>query len=125
MNYVLIIDNDHVIRSVLAEKLKQAGIATQEAADGHEGLEKAKKDHPAVIILDEHMPHMNGQQFVEALQQEEWFEDVRIVVFTALNDIDLMNHKIIAGVSDYLEKGTSTPEKVVEIAQKYLQSANK
>lgn len=123
MAYVLIIDNDDILRSVLASGLNGAGISTQEASNGLEGLEKAKKEHPAVIVLDEHMPHMNGQQFVEALQKEPWFKEVRIIVFTALQDIDLMNHKMIAGVSDYLNKGTASPEVVIQTVQKYIQPA--
>ena len=123
MNYTLIIDNDEIMRSVLADAFNAAGISTREAANGQEGLEKAKQQHPAVIILDEHMPEMNGQQFVEALQKEAWFGDVHIIVFTALHDVDLMNHKMIAGVADYLNKATSTPDTVVKTAQKYIRPA--
>jgi CheY-like chemotaxis protein len=124
MSYVLIIDNDQMLRAVLADELKQAGIVTQEASNGLEGLEMAKKEHPALIILDEHMPEMDGQKFVEALQKEDWFNQVRIIVFTALHDVDLMNHKMIAGVTDYLNKGTTTPDAVVKTVQKYLQPAS-
>lgn len=121
MAYVLIIDNDQIMRSILATDLKQAGLPTQEAKDGLEGLEKAKKEHPTVIILDEHMPRMNGQEFIEELQKEPWFKEVHIVVFTALDDVDLVNHKMLAGVSDYLNKGTSTPETVIQIVKRYMQ----
>jgi CheY-like chemotaxis protein len=121
MSYVLIVDNDEMMRVVIAGQLHDAGITTQEAVNGHDALQKAKQDHPAVIILDEHMPEMNGQQFVEALQREPWFHEIRIVVFTALNDVELMNHKILAGVSDYLDKANASPEMVVQIVQKYLQ----
>ena len=120
MAYVLIVDNDQLLRSVLADKLNQASIATQEAVDGQEGLDKARRDHPAAIVLDEHMPNMNGQQFVEELQKEEWFKETHIIVFTALHDVDLMNHKMIAGVSDYLDKSVSTPESLVETVKKYM-----
>jgi CheY-like chemotaxis protein len=121
MGYVLIIDNDQILRSILADEFDRVGIRTQQAANGLEGLEKAKQEHPAVIILDEHMPEMNGQQFVEELKKEDWFKEVRIIVFTALHDVDLMNHKMIAGVTDYLNKGTSSPESVISLAQKYVQ----
>ncbi len=123
MAYTLIIDNDQILRSVLVDELSRVGIATQEAGDGLEGLDKARKEHPAVIILDEHMPKMDGQHFIVELQKEEWFKDVRIIVFTALHDTDLMNHKMLAGVVDYLDKATSTPETVVGLVQKYMPSS--
>jgi CheY-like chemotaxis protein len=123
MAYTLIIDNDQILRSILVDELSRVGIATQEAGDGLEGLDKARKEHPAVIILDEHMPKMDGQHFIVELQKEEWFKDVRIIVFTALHDTDLMNHKMLAGVVDYLDKATSTPETVVGLVQKYMPSS--
>ncbi len=113
-----------MLRSILTQELNRVGIATQEAGDGLEGLEKARREHPAVIVLDEHMPKMDGQQFIVQLQRETWFKDVHIVVFTALNDIDLVNHKILAGVSEYLNKGTASPETVVKLVQKYMPSSD-
>lgn len=121
MAYALIVDNDEILRSVLADELKQVNIATKEAADGLEALDVARQEHPAVIVLDEHMPKMDGQHFIVELQKEEWFKDVRIIVFTALHDTDLMNHKMLAGVSDYLDKSTTQPEQVISLVQKYMQ----
>ena len=123
MGHVLIIDNDQILRTVLANELTNAGIANKQAEDGLLGLESAKQEHPTVIILDEHMPNMNGQQFIEALQKEPWFEEVHIVVFTSLHDTDLMNHKMLAGVNDYLDKSTTDPGDVIKIVQKYIQPA--
>jgi two-component system, chemotaxis family, chemotaxis protein CheY len=120
MSYVLIIDNDQMLRSVLTDELNDLGVQTQEAEDGLQGLEKARAEHPIVIILDEHMPHMNGQQFIEALQKESWYKEVHIIVFTSLHDVDLMNHKMFAGVTDYLDKSASSPQDVVKAVQKYL-----
>lgn len=121
MAYVLIIDDDQTMRSVIADKLSQAGIATKEATDGLEGLAQAQQEHPAVIILDENMPNMDGQQFIEELQKEEWFKDVHVIVFTSSTDIALLNRKMMAGVSEYLNKGTTPPETIVQLVQKHLQ----
>ena len=123
MGQVLIIDDDQIIRTVLADELTKVGITSKQAEDGMQGLESAKQEHPAVIILDEHMPRMDGQQFIEALQKEPWFKEVHVIVFTSLHDTDLMNHKIIAGVKDYLDKSTAAPADVIQIVQKYMSPA--
>lgn len=122
MGHVLIVDNDELLRTVLADALAAVGIQTKQANDGREGLESAKRERPSIIVLDEHMPNMNGQEFIEAIQHEPWFKETRIIVFTSLHDTDLMNHKMLAGVTDYLDKATASPEQVVAIIQKYLQS---
>jgi len=121
MGHVLIIDNDQLLRIVLADELNKVGISSKQAENGLQGLESARQEQPAVIILDEHMPEMNGQEFIEALQKEPWFKEVRIIVFTTLHDTDLMNHKMLAGVTDYLDKGTTAPEGLIKIVQKYMQ----
>ena len=120
MAYVLIVDNDEILRSVLMEQMKRVGIPAKEADNGLTGLEMVRQERPAVIILDEHMPKMNGQQFVEALKKEGLLEGQRIIVFTSLHDTDLMNHKMLAGISDYLDKSTASPESVVNLVQGYL-----
>jgi CheY-like chemotaxis protein len=121
MAYALIIDDNELFRTVLSDKLSQLGITTKQATNGLEGLEMAKAEHPAVIILDEHMPKMNGQQFVEALQKETWFKEVHIIVFTSLHDSDLATHKRLAGINDYLDKATTPPEIVVGVVKSYMQ----
>lgn len=120
MAYVLIIDNDEILRSVLVEQMKRVGIPAKEADNGLTGLEMVKQERPAVIVLDEHMPKMTGQQFIEALQKEGLLEGQRIIVFTSLHDTDLMNHKMLAGISDYLDKATATPESLVSLIQRYM-----
>jgi CheY-like chemotaxis protein len=123
MAYVLIIDDDELLRTILVDVLSTQGISTQQATNGLEGLEKVKQERPAVIVLDEHMPKMNGQQFVEALQKEDWFKEVRIIVYTGLHNSDLAMHKRLAGITDYLDKATAGPQVVAALAQRYLQPA--
>jgi len=122
MNHVLIVDDDPLLRDALSAALKKVGIVSQTAIDGLDGIKKAKADHPAVMVIDEHMPNMDGQELVEALQNEDWTQDVHLIVFTANTDIDLLNKKLRAGVVDYLDKASSTPERIVEIIQDYLRS---
>jgi two-component system chemotaxis response regulator CheY len=122
MKHVLIIDDDPLLRDALSAALKKEHIASQTAVDGLDGLTKAKADHPAVMVIDEHMPNMDGQELVDALQQEDWVEDVHLIVFTANTDIELLNKKLRAGVADYLDKSTSSPERIVEIVRGYIGS---
>lgn len=122
MKPVLVIDDDILLRESLQQAFTEAGIPLQEAVDGGDGLAKTKDLQPAVIILDENMPNMTGQQFIEQLRQEEWGKNIPVVVLTIKSNIEDMNKKMMFGVSDYLDKATVTTDQVVATVKKYLQT---
>jgi CheY-like chemotaxis protein len=121
MAYALLVDDNEFLRTVMADKLKQAGVNIQQAANGLEGLEKSRQEPPAVIVLDENMPKMSGQEFFAAAKAEPWFKDVRIIVYTSLHSSDLVTHKQLAGVTVYLDKDVTSPETVASLVQDYMQ----
>ena len=60
---VLIVEDDDAIRLLIREVLTDAGYDTREARTGREGLEQARADPPAAIVLDRFMPDGDGSQF--------------------------------------------------------------
>lgn len=63
---VLVIDDQPGIRRLLIEVLSEEGYSVVEAANGYDGLQKAKDVHPAVILMDMKMPGMDG---IETLRE--------------------------------------------------------
>ncbi len=57
---VLIVDDDPAVRRVLRKMLQPAGYPLLEAADGDEALRLVKDRLPSLILLDMHMPRMDG-----------------------------------------------------------------
>ncbi|MDK2745411.1 MAG: response regulator [Nitrospira sp. BO4] len=62
---VLIIDDDHDIRFLTGMALMDAGYNVYPASDGFEGSEEMKKRRYDVVLVDYHMPRLNGLQFIE------------------------------------------------------------
>ena len=122
MRPVLVIDDDVLLRESLSQAFKQFNIPLEEAVDGQDGLAKTKQLQPSVIILDENMPNMTGQEFIEQLRQEDWGKEVPVVVLTIKSNIEDMNKKMMFGVSDYLDKATVSTDQVVATVKKYLQA---
>jgi len=121
MKTVLLIDDDSVIRARLKDLLEAEAIQVLEADDGKPGLELALAHHPDLIILDENMPDMDGEAVMEALRNDAWGATARVIAFTVNDDITLMNKKLQAGVTEYLDKSTLDPEELVAIILKHLQ----
>ena len=122
MKPVLVVDDDILLRDSLAQAFKDEGIQMEGAIDGQDGLARVKELQPSVIVLDENMPNMTGQQFIEQLRGQDWGKDVPVVVLTIKSNIEDMNKKMMFGVSDYLDKANVTTDQVVATVKKYLRA---
>ena len=67
MQSILIIDDEDDIREILSYNLKKEGFKVHAAENGIEGLKKAKKFLPDLILLDVMMPEMDGIEVCEQL----------------------------------------------------------
>jgi len=71
-------------------------------ADGDAVLEAAQRLQPDVIVLDLHLPNVNG---VEACRQiTQWNPQAKVIVFTAMNDPDVRQRCFEVGASAFVSK---------------------
>ena len=80
---VLVIDDDAESREVMADLLRGAGYSVRTASNGHEGLNVLQEVRPALILLDVHMPIMDGPHFREAQRQDASWIGIPTVVMTS------------------------------------------
>ncbi len=79
--YVMIVDDDEVIRSLLHSTLPDEGYDLLEAENGEQALEIADAREPALVLLDWRMPGSSGEEVLSALKQQ--YPDVAVIVLTA------------------------------------------
>ncbi len=80
---VLIVEDDANTRLLVTTLLRHAGHDTVEAADGVEGLARAREARPDLIIFDLSMPGMSGMEFVRALRADPDLRDINLALYTA------------------------------------------
>lgn len=69
---VLVVEDEDAIRQVLREALEDAGYVVYEAADGRPALARLQESHEQLVVLvDLHMPCMDGRQVLEAVAAHE------------------------------------------------------
>lgn len=83
MARVLVVDDDQVIRSLLEVNLEMEGHEVLLAADGREGLDRARDERPDLVLLDIMMPQLSGWQVAEELLGDDGTADLPIVFLTA------------------------------------------
>ncbi|OGH59151.1 MAG: hypothetical protein A3G34_02380 [Candidatus Lindowbacteria bacterium RIFCSPLOWO2_12_FULL_62_27] len=83
MARVLVIDDDKDTMRILEAKLTDAGYQVLQAADGREGLEKAKLTKPDLILLDVMMPEIDGLSLLRQLKFDAQTDKIPVVIMTA------------------------------------------
>ncbi len=104
MKTCLIVDDSKVIRKVARRIVEDLGFAAEEAADGREALDACQKQTFDAILLDWHMPVMNGLEFLQALRAQPEGVSPVVVFCTTENDIDHIRTAIEAGANEYVMK---------------------
>jgi len=79
--FVLIVDDDEVIRSLLRLTLPDEGYDLVEAQDGEQALQISDERRPALVLLDWRMPRLSGADVLSALKQRH--PAVPVIVLTA------------------------------------------
>ncbi len=80
---ILLVEDDHDVAFGASLRLRSAGYQTLIAHDGREGVDVARKELPAAIVLDVRMPRMNGLVALGKLQQDERTKHIPIVMLSA------------------------------------------
>lgn len=111
---VLIVDDDELERALIADRLSSRGIRVGEATNGAEALELLAHDRIPVVIVDWHMPVMDGIEFTERFRGANPGDTYVIMLTSRKEDFDF-ERGYRAGVDDYLTKGVREPELISRI----------
>ena len=85
---VLIVDDDTVVGDLFARGLRGAGYEVSVATSASDGIERARADHPDLVVLDFRMPLVNGLGFLYRLRESET-QQQRTPVIVVTGDIPL------------------------------------
>ena len=80
---ILVVDDETEIVSLLEEELKALGYDVLTALDGLTGLEMARKERPALMILDLMLPKMDGYRVCGLLKSDLRYAKMPIILFSA------------------------------------------
>ena len=101
---ILLVDDEPDILEILSYNLSSEGYQVYTAKNGAEGVEKARKKHPHLIILDVMMPEMDGIEACEQIRNTQGLEDTIIAFLTARSEDYSQVAGFDAGADDYITK---------------------
>lgn len=104
MKKVLVADDKDTGRELVRTILERSGHQVFEASDGEEAVSEALRIHPDLIILDIHMPGLDGFEVIEKLRNEDRFSNTPIIALTASAMMGDRERAMAAGFTGYITK---------------------
>ncbi len=100
---VLIIDDNNGMRAYLRSILKDK-YNVSEAANGQQGLERARREVPKIVVCDVMMPVMDGLEFTRRLKQDTATSHIPVILLTARSLTEQRTEGYDCGADSYITK---------------------
>ena len=120
MTTILVAEDERDIRELIAFSLRYGGFEVEEAVNGIEAIEKARKLRPDLIIMDVRMPKKTGYEACQELKESNETKDIPIVFLSAKGQEAEIKQGIELGAVDYILKPFETeqlPKRMAEILE--------
>lgn len=114
--HILVIDDQPHDIGELLEALKAQGARTTLASEPRKGLQLAQVFYPDLILLDVHMPNLDGFAVCRLLREMPCNQNVPIIFVTSAADVDDRVSGLTLGGADYIVKPFSVDEVLARIA---------
>lgn len=101
---ILVVDDNEMNRDLLSRHLKKQGYSAELAENGRKAFEIMKTRRFDLVLLDMMMPEINGYEVLQMLKSDKAYNDIPVIMLSALDEIDSVVRCLDAGAEDYLTK---------------------
>lgn len=117
---VLLVDDELQIASIFQTVLKNAGFDTKIATTGKDGIDLAKSEQFDLILLDQMIGDLSGNEVLKILKQEDTTKTVPVAILTNFGHDTLIKEALNSGAIDYILKYQISTDDLVAKVQKIL-----
>ncbi|MFC1975366.1 response regulator [Chloroflexota bacterium] len=118
---ILVIDDEALVRRALADYLTECGYETVTAADGADGLAKARAEQFHTVLVDLRMPHIDGLSVISALKNEH--PELPVVMVSGTGVLSDAIEAIRQGAWDYVTKPIQDMDEIAVVIEQVLEKA--
>jgi CheY-like chemotaxis protein len=113
---VLVVEDDHILQKVAAMNLQGFDVHVETAPHGKKALEKMQKLGFALVLMDIHMPEMNGIEATKQIRESEKGTGRHVPIVGVSADPELERQALAAGMDEFVLK----PADYKRIATRWL-----
>lgn len=117
---VLIVDDDENISAVFEIALQKSGLETLFSLNGRDGLAKAKSEKPDLILLDQVLPDISGNEVLKTLKMDAKTQTIPVIILSNFSQEELVKEAINNGAIDYIFKYQVEPQDLVSKVKQAL-----
>lgn len=117
---VLIVDDDENISAVFETALQKSGLETVFALNGKSGLDKARSEKPDLILLDQVLPDISGNEVLKTLKMDSQTQNIPVLILSNFSQEELVKEAINNGATDYIFKYQVEPQDLVSKVKQAL-----
>jgi CheY-like chemotaxis protein len=122
---ILIIDDDQLTSTTWSMGLKNGGFEVINATNGQDGINQAKSQKPNLILLDQIMPDMLGNEVLTTLKQDPDTAPIPVMLISNYNENQMMKDAIAQGAVDYILKYQIETKDLVDKVKSLLNQLDK
>ena len=104
MKQVLIVDDSPIVRKYAKRILEEMSFSTRDASDGQRALQACSLTMPDAILLDWHMPVLDGFGFLQSLRKMPNGSHPKVVFCTSENNAESIARAMSAGANEFIMK---------------------
>lgn len=112
---VLVVDDEPDIVALVVYHLARAGYLVSSASSGPDALAVARRERPALVVLDLMLPGLSGYDVLQQLRSDAGTREVAVLLLTARRDEPDRIRGLTLGADDYLTKPFSPQELVLRV----------
>jgi len=101
---ILIVDDEIIIREILAKMIHALGYSALQAANSTEAQHIIRQHQPDVILLDMIMPGVDSMEVLKSVRTDERLKHISVILISGIDDLETVATFIEAGVDDFLPK---------------------
>ena len=101
---ILIVDDDESLLTIYETALRKEGFEIVSCSTGQETLGKAKEAKPNLVLLDQVLPDISGNEILKQLKQDDETKNIPVIILSNFSQEELVKQAIEAGAVDYIFK---------------------
>ncbi|MFA6004529.1 MAG: response regulator [Elusimicrobiota bacterium] len=121
---ILVADDDYMVRSLVSDVLKTQGYEVDTVEDGLEAINSVRKNPYDLVILDVHMPRMEGTEALEVIRLMPEGKKLGVIMLTSDNLAGTLIKSYELGAISYMPKPFSSAQLIGKV-RAYLENKKK
>ncbi len=117
---ILVVEDDLFLREMISRKLLADKFEVILSVDGEDGVEKAKKEKPDLVLLDLILPGIQGYEVLAKIKEDKKTASIPVVILSNLGQKEEVDKGLKLGAADFLIKANFTPDDIIDKVKNIL-----